>query len=121
EELDQELGGQPPGEKQLFSGLPILEQALDETLRLYPPVPAGQRRSIQDSSSPVTVFLPECTSNTSPGPAIAWRTCSTTLTASVRSAWPARRGQSFAGARMSPSAAGGASAWESASATWRPR
>jgi cytochrome P450 len=31
-----------------FDGLPILEQALDETLRLYPPVPAGQRRSIAD-------------------------------------------------------------------------
>jgi len=48
EELDHELGGEPPGEEQLLSGLPTLDQALDETLRLYPPVPAGQRRCIAD-------------------------------------------------------------------------
>jgi cytochrome P450 len=48
EELDRELGGKPPGEEQLLSGLPMLEQTLDETLRLYPPVPAGQRRCIAD-------------------------------------------------------------------------
>jgi cytochrome P450 len=45
-ELDHDLGGEPADQDQLFSGLPLLEQALDETLRLYPPVPAGQRRSI---------------------------------------------------------------------------
>ena len=48
EELDRELRGRPPGEEQLVSGLPMLEQTLDETLRLYPPVPAGQRRCIAD-------------------------------------------------------------------------
>jgi cytochrome P450 len=48
EELDRELGYEPACEDQLFDGLPILEQALDETLRLYPPVPAGQRRAIAD-------------------------------------------------------------------------
>jgi cytochrome P450 len=48
EELDHELGGEPPTEEQLFSGLPVLEQALDETLRLYPPVPAGLRRAVED-------------------------------------------------------------------------
>jgi cytochrome P450 len=48
EELDRELGHEPAGEEHLFDGLPVLEQALDETLRLYPPVPAGQRRSIAD-------------------------------------------------------------------------
>jgi cytochrome P450 len=48
EELDRELGHEPAREHHLFDGLPILEQALDETLRLYPPVPAGQRRSIAD-------------------------------------------------------------------------
>jgi cytochrome P450 len=47
-ELDSELGGEPASEEQLFSGLPVLEQALDETLRLYPPVPAGLRRAVKD-------------------------------------------------------------------------
>ncbi|MCL2768524.1 MAG: cytochrome P450 [Solirubrobacterales bacterium] len=46
EELDRQLGEQPTGRDELFGRLPLLEQALDETLRLYPPVPAGQRRSI---------------------------------------------------------------------------
>jgi cytochrome P450 len=48
DELDHELGVQPADQDQLFSGLPLLEQALDETLRLYPPVPAGQRRCVAD-------------------------------------------------------------------------
>lgn len=47
EELDRAPGEKPADEEQLLSGLPILEQALDETLRLYPPVPAGQRRSVE--------------------------------------------------------------------------
>ncbi len=47
-ELDRELGQEPAGEAHLFAGLPVLEQTLDETLRLYPPVPAGQRRSIAE-------------------------------------------------------------------------
>jgi cytochrome P450 len=47
-ELDDELGAEPARKDRLFSGLPVLEQALDETLRLYPPVPAGQRRSVAD-------------------------------------------------------------------------
>lgn len=46
-ELDRELGDEPADERHLFSGLPMLERALDETLRLYPPVPIGMRRSVQ--------------------------------------------------------------------------
>jgi cytochrome P450 len=48
EELEREAGEAPPSEEQLFSGLPVMEQVLDETLRLYPPVPAGLRRTMQD-------------------------------------------------------------------------
>ena len=44
-----ELGGDgvPSGE-QLFSELPLLDQALDETLRLYPPAWVGPRRAAVD-------------------------------------------------------------------------
>jgi cytochrome P450 len=48
DELDAELKGERATEEQLFSGLPVLEQVLDETLRLYPPVPAGLRRATED-------------------------------------------------------------------------
>ncbi len=43
------LGGEgaPTGE-QLFAELPLLDQALDETLRLYPPAWVGPRRSAVD-------------------------------------------------------------------------
>jgi cytochrome P450 len=47
-ELDSELGEEPASDEALLSGLPVLEQVLDETLRLYPPVPAGLRRAIED-------------------------------------------------------------------------
>jgi cytochrome P450 len=46
-ELDAELGDRRPRAEQLFSGLPVLEQAIDETLRLYPPVPGGMRHSVE--------------------------------------------------------------------------
>lgn len=46
-EQDSELDGQPPTPAQLTgSGLPYLEQVLDETLRLYPPAWIGPRRSV---------------------------------------------------------------------------
>ncbi len=47
-ELDAETAGGPASEEQLMSGLPVLEQVLDETLRLYPAVPAGMRRAEVD-------------------------------------------------------------------------
>jgi len=46
-ELDELLpGGAPPALEQLSGGLPRLEMALDETLRLYPPAWVGPRRSV---------------------------------------------------------------------------
>jgi cytochrome P450 len=46
EEQDQVLGGEPPDAEVLMSGrLGLLEMALDETLRLYPPAWVGARRS----------------------------------------------------------------------------
>jgi cytochrome P450 len=40
------LGRGPPSAEQLVSGMPRLDMALDETLRLYPPAWIGPRRSI---------------------------------------------------------------------------
>jgi cytochrome P450 len=48
ERVVAELGDRPVTEEQLMSGLPVLEQVLDETLRLYPPVPGGLRRAETD-------------------------------------------------------------------------
>jgi cytochrome P450 len=47
EEQDGVLGDRPPSAEELASGLPRLEMALDETLRLYPPAWVGPRRSIE--------------------------------------------------------------------------
>ena len=46
EEQDQVLGGAPPSLEHLAGGLPRLEMALDETLRLYPPAWIGPRRAM---------------------------------------------------------------------------
>jgi cytochrome P450 len=46
-EQDELLAGRPPGIADLTGGLPRLEQALDETLRLYPPAWIGPRRSVE--------------------------------------------------------------------------
>ena len=48
EELDRVAGDGPPTGEQLFSELPLLDQALDETLRLYPPAWVGPRRAAGD-------------------------------------------------------------------------
>lgn len=45
-ELDAVLGGSPPTAAQLLESLPLLSQAVDETLRLYPPVWFGPRRAV---------------------------------------------------------------------------
>jgi cytochrome P450 len=42
-----ELGERPPSPEELFSGLPELRQAVDETLRLYPPAWIGPRRAVR--------------------------------------------------------------------------
>jgi cytochrome P450 len=46
EELDEVLDGRPPTAQDLVAGLPRLEMAVDETLRLYPPAWIGPRRSV---------------------------------------------------------------------------
>jgi len=50
-------GGAPPELEQLVGGLPRLEMALDETLRLYPPAWIGPRRSVE-SCEIVGVHVP---------------------------------------------------------------
>ena len=47
-ELDEVLGGSAPTVEQLISELPQLDMALDETLRLYPPVWFGPRKAVKD-------------------------------------------------------------------------
>jgi cytochrome P450 len=47
-ELDEVTGGAPPTGAQLFDELPLLDQAVDETLRLYPPAWVGPRRAAVD-------------------------------------------------------------------------
>lgn len=46
-ELDAEIGDRAPTAAELVSGLPRMEMALDETLRLFPPAWVGPRRSIE--------------------------------------------------------------------------
>ena len=47
EEQDDVLGGRPPDSATVAAGLPQLDMALDETLRLYPPAWIGPRRSVE--------------------------------------------------------------------------
>ena len=48
-EVDEVLGGSAPQAAQLTgTGLPGLEMAIDETLRLYPPAWIGPRRAVED-------------------------------------------------------------------------
>ena len=46
DEQDRILGDRPPSGEELMGGLPELEMALDETLRLYPPAWVGPRRAV---------------------------------------------------------------------------
>ncbi|HEX4761150.1 MAG TPA: cytochrome P450, partial [Thermoleophilaceae bacterium] len=46
-EIASELDGRPPTAEQLVGGLPQLEAAMDETLRLYPPAWVGPRRAAE--------------------------------------------------------------------------
>ena len=48
QELGETVGGDAPGPEHLFSGLPELTKAIDETLRLYPPAWIGPRRVVRD-------------------------------------------------------------------------
>jgi cytochrome P450 len=55
-EQDDVLAGRPPGLAELTGGLPRLEMALDETLRLYPPAWIGPRRAVEtDEIAGVTI------------------------------------------------------------------
>jgi cytochrome P450 len=47
DEQDRVLGGRSPTRAELMGGLPELEMALDETLRLYPPAWVGPRRAVE--------------------------------------------------------------------------
>ena len=47
EEQDRVLGGRKPTAEELAGGLPRLEMALDETLRLYPPAWIGPRLALE--------------------------------------------------------------------------
>lgn len=47
DEQDRVLGGKPPTVDQLTDEMPQLEMALDETLRLYPPVWFGPRKTVK--------------------------------------------------------------------------
>ncbi|MEZ5061140.1 MAG: cytochrome P450 [Solirubrobacterales bacterium] len=47
-ELDEVCGDREPTTEELFSGLPLLTRAVDETLRLYPPAWIGARRCVHD-------------------------------------------------------------------------
>lgn len=47
-ELDAVSPGRDPGPAEPFGELPLLTQAIDETLRLYPPAWIGPRRSVRD-------------------------------------------------------------------------
>lgn len=47
DEIERELDGGPPSGEQLMGGLPELEAAMDETLRLYPPAWVGPRRAVE--------------------------------------------------------------------------
>ncbi len=47
EELDRVVGDRAPTAEELVGGLPRLDMALDETLRMYPPAWIGPRRSIE--------------------------------------------------------------------------
>jgi len=46
-EQDDVVGGREPDAGELVTGLPRLDMALDETLRMYPPAWVGPRRSIE--------------------------------------------------------------------------
>ena len=46
-EQDEVLGGCAPTATDVASGLPLLDMALDETLRLYPPAWIGPRRAVE--------------------------------------------------------------------------
>jgi cytochrome P450 len=47
DEQDQVLGGRTPSAAEVAGGLPRLDMALDETLRLYPPAWIGPRRAVE--------------------------------------------------------------------------
>jgi len=47
DEQDRVLGGRAPSAAEVAGGLPELDMALDETLRLYPPAWIGPRRAVE--------------------------------------------------------------------------
>jgi cytochrome P450 len=47
EEQDEVLAGRAPSAAEVMGGLPRLDMALDETLRLYPPAWIGPRRAVE--------------------------------------------------------------------------
>jgi cytochrome P450 len=47
EEVDTVLAGREPTAEELVAGMPELEAAMDETLRMYPPAWVGPRRAVE--------------------------------------------------------------------------
>jgi len=47
-ERDEVCGDREPTPEELFTGLPLLTRAIDETLRLYPPAWTGPRRALRE-------------------------------------------------------------------------
>ena len=73
---ERDAASAPPAERPIAGGLPRLEMALDETLRLYPPAWVGPRRAVEPSSSPAHVPA-GAPSTTARGPATGCPTCGT--------------------------------------------
>jgi cytochrome P450 len=65
EEQDQVLAGRAPSATEVAGGLPQLDMALDETLRLYPPAWIGPRRAVEafefaDQHVPAGAYVAYC-------------------------------------------------------------
>jgi len=58
EEIDS-LNGSIPGYENLKNQLPYLDGVVNETLRLYPPVPVDPKYALEDDMMPNNVFIPK--------------------------------------------------------------
>ena len=118
--LDAVMGpSAAPSTEQLFGELPLLSQAVDETLRLYPPAWIGPRAPSPTSSSSASRCRPGCRSLTPRGSATTCPTSGRARVSSGPSASSPRTGRSCRAAPTCRSGWGRESASASASATRR--